>query len=571
MLIFNYIKYKNFLSVGNAPVTLYLSKSPTTLVYGMNGHGKSSGLDALMFALFGKAFRNINKPQLINSTNEKDCFVECEFSIGKNVYRIERGMKPNIFNIYSNNKLINQDSKARDYQKYLEQTILKMNEKSFRQIIVLGSASFVPFMQLPLAQRREVIEDLLDISIFSSMNRVLKVKYDAIKDELKELDYKNDLLENQYKMQKQFIETNKARIAGDFEAKKKNVKEKKAEIKALTKEYNDIQKEIDKIAAKDKSEETLAQINSFDKVIATLQNTRNENEKLKTFFMNNDSCPVCAQGIKHDHKNANIAEYDKKIVDADKKLKKANTMRESLLIVQQRNEEYQSMINTSLLTQEKIKTKISIATEVLEKMEAEIDSNGAYTAMNSDEEKLKKYEAAMAKLIEVRTNKLMERDYYDDIAVFLKDTGIKTKIIKHYLPIMNSSINKYLIQLGLNINFTLDETFSEKIKSRGRDDFTYFNFSEGEKARINLAIMFAWRHIAAMKNSTNTNLLIMDETFDSSLDGEATDELLNLINALADSGKTNVFVISHKSADTLYDKFRSAIEFKKINGFSKIV
>ena len=571
MLVFEQVTYKNFLSTGNQPTTIYLNKSPTTLIYGGNGQGKSTFLDALTFALFGKAYRNINKPALINSVNGSDCYVEIIFTIGKARYKVERGMKPNIFNIYINDKLINQDSKAKDYQRYLEQTILKMTEKSFRQIVVLGSSSFVPFMQLPLAHRRDVIEDLLDISIFSAMNKIMKLKYDSIKDDLREIDYKLDLLGNQHEMLVQFIKTNQDRISQNVAQKKKIIDDAKSQIEEKAKELGIVKEDIEGQKTHLINEgKLLANLREYNASLIRLEQSQAKVQGSIEFFHDKNTCPTCKQGITEDHRKDVLAHYEKQISEYTSAIAKAKEIIAKIEAKLEYIAERKSVINTLEREQDSLKSAIAVHLEVIENVKREIDSNGVDDLAN-DKVRLQKLVKEIEGAKAHRLNKLLEKDYYDDISLLLKDSGIKTKIIRYYLPIINQTINKYLTQLGLNVNFMLDETFAESIKSRYKDEFTYFSFSEGEKERINLAIMFAWRHIAAMKNSTNTNLLVMDETFDSSLDNEATDELLNLINALTDGGKTNVFVISHKSGDVLYDKFRTAIQFKKVNGFTKIV
>lgn len=570
MIIFKTLSWRNFLSTGNAENKINLNKAHSTLVIGRNGEGKSTMLDALTFALFGKPFRNINKPQLINSINGKNCVVEIEFVIGTNEYKVIRGLKPNVFEIWLNGTRINQDAAAKDYQNLLEQQILRLNYKTFTQVVILGSASFVPFMQLPAWQRREVIEDILDISVFSLMNQILKERVNENKDQLSEVDNKITIAKNSVEVQKKLIGTLVSSKRDQVAQIRKQIEDNEAEITTNEKRWEVLNDQMNNIMvaaenAKELQELTAAAVKAKTKFV----HVKDQTEDNLSFFLNNEVCPSCSQGIPHEHKRDIVTKLNNDLVEIDTNL---ITIAEAYSKLLERQEKLDK-INKELLALNVQCNSIHSANLILskqnKKLEVDIQSANEDTA-NIDEEKKKlKAIADEALLLIERKNQLyQEKQIHEVSALLLKDTGIKTAIIKEYLPVMNKLINGYLSAMDFYVHFELDEAFNEVIKSRFRDEFTYASFSEGEKMRIDLAILFTWRQIAKMKNSVNTNLLILDEIFDSSLDNAGTDYFLSVMNALGD--KSNVFVISHKG-DQLFDKFHSVIKFEKKNDFSSIV
>jgi DNA repair exonuclease SbcCD ATPase subunit len=569
MIVFKSIEWCNFLSTGNSPNKVLLNKSPTTLIIGKNGEGKSTILDALCFALFGKPFRNINKNQLINSINGKKTVVTIEFSVNGKEYKVVRGIKPNIFEIWCNDELMNQDAAAKDYQKALEQQILRLNYKTFTQVVILGSASFVPFMQLTSYQRREVIEDILDIRIFSTMNQLLKDKANDTKSEILRIE--------------QEIANAKTKVDGQSLLIKTLSDAKSEAIGSLLSKIETNNQQI--LRSENSVASLVAEITSLksrtaekSKIDAELETAKEWKTKLASkvdqfssqteFFNENENCPSCSQGIPHDHKAKIIQELNSKIdventrlQDLDKMLKRLNTqlteINDLLSEISDKNIELSTHNST-----------VTILNKQNKELQEEIAASKADTT-NVDEEKCKLKQLAQEAMEKIKQKTtLAERRNMEEIASqLLKDTGIKTAIIREYLPIMNKLINKYLAAMDAYIHFDLDESFNEIVKSRYRDDFTYASFSEGEKMRIDLAILFTWRQIAKMKNSVNTNLLLLDEIFDSSLDTAGTDYFLNLMNTFGEN--SNIFVISHKG-DQLFDKFRSVIKFEKRNDFSII-
>jgi DNA repair exonuclease SbcCD ATPase subunit len=569
MIIFKKVRWKNFLSTGNSFTEIDLTRSTNTLIVGHNGAGKSTILDALTFGLFGKPYRKINKPQLINSINDGKCVVEVEFSIGKKNYKIVRGIKPNLFEIYCDSKLINQDAKATDYQEHLERFILKLNYKSFTQVVILGSASFVPFMQLSAGDRRTIIEELLDIGIFSSMNSVVKTKLTDIKDKQKDVEYKIKLTTEKISMQRKNIEEHKKNYQAEIDKKVSEMKSNTEFVEKTLVNLNLIQKHIDALT-KQISDEN--QINSKNTKLLTLQSKFGDNvkkiNKEISFYESNDNCPTCRQTITQDTKDKNITEKKNKISeieDASTKLtgelNKVVTRLEEISKIQKHISSHNSetvRLNTQLLEVNKRSTRLMAEIKELRKHTESSDSNNE--TLNLLNEELVAFNAQSEELSN-------DKQYYEFATTLLKDSGIKTKIIKQYLPIMNKLINKYLTAMDFFVNFNLNESFEETIKSRHRDEFSYASFSEGEKMRIDLALLFTWRQIAKMKNSTNTNMLILDEVFDSSLDGVGMEEFMKLLNSL--DKNTNVFVISHKG-DQLFDKFRSVIKFEKKGNFSQV-
>ena len=569
MITFEKVRWKNFLSTGNSFTEIDLTRSTNTLIVGQNGAGKSTILDALTFGLFGKPYRKINKPQLVNSINDGKCVVEIELSIGKKKYKIVRGIKPNIFEIYCDGNLVNQDAKATDYQEHLERFILKLNYKSFTQVVILGSASFVPFMQLSASDRRTIIEELLDIGIFSSMNTIIKSRISCIKDKQKDSNYKIELLNEKIELQKQNIEEHKKNFQVEIENKQTEIRNNSAFVKKTLRNIELIQKHIGQLTEKISDH---SKISSKNNKILTLQSKLDDNiKKLKKdidFYQNNDNCPTCQQTIVEETKTNHITTKQGKIGEIDTakqqledELQKVCTRLQEITSIQKHINEHNSEIvklNTQVTSINEYNTKVLQEIKRLEK---------SSVSTETDNEKLKTLGTDLIDATQLANELAIEKQYHDFAATLLKDSGIKTKIIKQYLPIMNKLINKYLTAMDFFVNFNLNESFEETIKSRHRDEFSYASFSEGEKMRIDLALLFTWRQVAKMKNSTNTNLLILDEVFDSSLDGVGTEEFLKLLNSL--DKNTNVFVISHKG-DQLFDKFRSVIKFQKQNNFSQV-
>jgi len=569
MIVFESVEWTNFLSTGNAPNKVLLNKSPTTLIIGKNGEGKSTILDALCFSLFGKPFRNINKGQLVNSINGKKCLVTVEFSIGPKKYKIIRGIKPNVFEIWLNGEMVNQDAAAKDYQKVLEQQILKLNFKTFTQVVILGSASFVPFMQLTSAQRREVIEDILDIRIFSTMNQLLKEKSNETKETIKRI-------ESEITMAKSKVEGQTLLIKTLSDAKSDAIESLLSKVEANNSEI---------LRSETTVAETLAQITALQsqtenksKVDSDIEKAKGFKTKLVSlveqyehhaeFFNENSVCPSCEQGIPHTHKESIVKELTAKIEFENKRLADMENIQNKLTADLAAINNVLKEITDLNITVSTYNANIAMLNKMNKTLQEEIESSKADTA-NVDEEKRKLKELAKEALSKINQKTALQEDRnLEEVAnALLKDTGIKTAIIREYLPIMNKLINKYLTAMDAYIHFELDEGFNEIVKSRHRDDFTYASFSEGEKMRIDLSILFTWRQIAKMKNSVNTNLLLLDEIFDSSLDTAGTDYFLNLMNQFGEN--TNIFVISHKG-DQLFDKFRSVIKFEKRNDFSVV-
>jgi len=567
MIVFKKVRWKNFLSTGNQFTEIQLDRNPTTLIIGENGAGKSTILDALCFGLFGKPFRNINKAQLINTINLKDLIAEVEFKIGSVEYLVTRGMKPNRFEIYQNGILMNQDANNRDYQKILEQQILKLNYRSFTQVVILGSSTFVPFMQLKARHRREVVEEILDIQIFSLMNLLLKQKLKDLVDEIRDMDYQVNMAMEKISMQENHIDDikeNRSNAIREKQIKYNNNKDLIHEKNTERVGYDEKNKNL--FASIDDQIEAEKRSSKFKEIRATLIEKHKTHESMIDFFETNIECPTCQQHIDENYKNTMITnrkEEDSVVTKGLKELREAEGKN------QERLNEIKKITDEIRDNQVTIAQLNSSVTE-LEKFNAvllkEIKTQSNETISQDDIDKLKDMKKECKVAEEKRTELKKEKTYTEASKVMLQDTGIKTKIIKQYLPVMNKLINKYLNSMEFYVNFTLDENFNETIKSRYRDDFSYASFSEGEKMRIDLALLFTWRAIAKMKNSTNTNLLILDEIFDSSLDGAGTDEFLKILNTLT---KENVFVISHKQ-DMLIDKFRSVLQFKKEKGFSHV-
>lgn len=567
MIYFKKLRWKNFLSTGNVFTEIELNKHNTTLIVGENGAGKSTILDALTFALFGKPFRKINKPQLLNTITQKGLSVEIEFSIGKIEYKIVRGIKPTVFEVYQNGSLLNQSAESKDYQDILEKQILKINYKSFCQVVVLGSATYQPFMQLTAAQRREIIEDLLDLQIFSTMNSLLKDKVSFNTKDMSECDKNIAVVSERIDMTRKHLMKIQMDNSKLIEDKKERIDKTKKDIDTLSVQFQTITDTIEKLSKKTVN---LDKLKLSSKELSSLKSKiENKFDSLKEeidFFTENDQCPTCKQNIDVSFKENTIKEKTNEISTVENGL---SQLIDKYLKVQKKIEDIikiNDQISDNKFEAHKIKTKINSLNEYINDLNEEMSSikNIVKTEDNVDikvyEEKLEEYKDEYNKLKN-------EKELYTCAATMLKDSGIKSRIIKQYVPIINKFINKYLSSMEFMCQFELDENFDEVIKSRYRDEFSYGSFSEGEKFRINLAILFTWRSIAKMRNSINTNILILDEVMDSSLDANGTEEFLKLIKNL--SKDTNIFIISHKR-DTIIDKFENVIKFEKIHNFSKI-
>ena len=567
MIIFKTLRWKNLLSTGNHFTELKLNSNTNTLVVGTNGSGKSTMLDALCFALFGKPFRNVNKPNLLNSINGKDCVVEVEFDIGSKEYKIVRGIKPNIFEIYQDGNLLNQDASVRDYQDYLERFIVKLNYKSFTQIVILGSASFTPFMQLSASDRRAIIEDLLDIQIFSTMNGLVRERLSINKENMIVKKSDIELLKQRYTLKKEHQDKLN-------ENKEVKVNEYASEIQSCRETILTLHREIDGLERRketyteicSKIPENEKKIIAFKKVESKIESKISEVGTDRSFYEHNADCPTCRQAITLESKERHLGDLlskDQELASGLIELQAKITEHETLLASLRSDEQTLHTLRIELATKQTGKAGLEAAIAKLEKQIADLNT----TEESADANEL----VVLNEQITTTENELMdlieEKSYHDTAASLLRDSGIKTKIIKQYLPIINKLVNKYLASLDFFVNFNLDESFKETIKSRHRDDFSYHNFSEGEKQRIDMALMLTWRAVAKLKNSSNTNLLILDEVFDSSLDTTGTEELMKILHGLEG---VNLFVISHKG-DILQDKFINTIKFEKVKNFSRIV
>ena len=565
MIKFESIEYQNFLSSGDTPTKIYLSDHKTTLVVGSNGAGKSTMLDALSFTLFGKAHRDIHKPQLVNSINQKKCLVTVEFSIGTNKYKVVRGIKPNKFEIWRNGELLNQEAHARDYQKLLENNILKLNHKSFHQIVVLGSSNFIPFMQLKPRHRREVIEDLLDIGIFTKMNAVLREKLSNVRGEINHIDGQITVQKEKIELQEKHIKEIKSIDDDNKQAVQDEIDELQLQIDGLGEKNDELREQLT-TEVKDEDITELRQkqneLNKFEgKISQKLERYKSE----ETFFTDNTTCPTCTQELTEEVKSSSLKRIRGTLEELESGHKVLTDEIDSvgdlfdktqaeLLRIRNVGQEINTNSNNITTLQGRI-------TSLQEKLGQENDTSGSeqylselYTQLNDCVKEHAEYTEALS--------------YSQAVAELLTDGGIKAKVIKQYLPVINKLINQYLQVLDFFVLFNIDEEFNETIKSRHRDDFSYTSFSEGEKSRIDLALMFTWRQIARMKNSTNTNLLMLDETFDSSLDSDGVDNLLKILATL--DKDTNTFIISHKT-DVLDGKFENKLRFEKVNNFSKMV
>ena len=569
MILFEKIRWKNFLSTGNQYTEISFTEHPTNLIIGTNGAGKSTLLDALTFSLFGKPFRKINKPQLVNTVNEKDCNVEVEFSIGNTKWKVVRGIKPNIFEIFRDGNALNQSAAALDQQKWFEQNVIKMNYKSFTQIVILGSSTFVPFMQLTATNRRDVIEDLLDIRIFSSMNNLMKDKIRQVKEDIKVLDLKKESLIDKVKMQENFIEQIESKSQEDIAIKEKNIGYILNEENNLMNHGERLNEELISL------EESLEKYSGATEKLRTLGNLKGKiSNKVSTitkehkFFTQNTVCPTCNQDIEETFRINRIKDAQDKAKELQSGFKE---LEQAINKEEERERQFTALSKeittlTHGISQNNI--KIAGCQRQVRDLESEIQRVTDNLAnRNTEHEKL----ATFKDNLRITYDELAQRkdtiDYYDFSYSLLKDGGVKTKIIKKYLPLINQQVNRYLQLMDFYINFSLDEEFNETVQSPIHEDFSYSSFSEGEKMRIDLALLFTWREVARMKNSVNTNLLIMDEVFDSSLDGFGTEEFLKIIRFVIKDA--NIFVISHK--ESLHDKFADVIRFDKVKGFSRMV
>ena len=553
MINFKNLRWKNFLSTGNAWTEIDFERSPSTLIIGENGSGKSTLLDALTYALFNKPFRNVSKPQLINSINNKNCLVEINFSIGSKNYLIRRGLQPRVFDIEINGDKVDKNANIRDFQKYLEENILKLNYKSFTQIVMLGSASFTPFMQLHLGARREIIEDILDISIFTSMNSVLKAKYNELESKLRLITGEIDVAKQKANIQEQYIQT----LESDKQSKVDKILEEIDETSAKIKTFQEAAAES--TTAKESLGNASKKQQQLDTYRTKFETQIQKHRRDLDFFHNTEECPTCQQGIEHDHRELMTQRDEDKISELESALKELDTQYSEVEKLVTQIQELDNKImeaNNEAISQQRLLQRLQLEYQDTQNKVGDIDT---------EKKKLKKLAKEAVGKTEEKI-KLTEDEHYFDVAKsMLQDSGIKTKIIKAYLPIINKLVNKYLASMDFFVQFELDETFKETIKSRHRDEFSYASFSEGEKQRIDLALVFTWRTIAKMKNSASTNILLLDEVFDSSLDNNGTEYVMQLLNTIGED--TNVFVISHKG-DQLFDKFRSVIRFEKRQNYS---
>ncbi len=569
MITFQKIKWKNFLSTGNVFTEIDFQEHHTNLIIGTNGAGKSTILDALTFVLFNKPFRKINKPQLVNTANERECLVEIEFTINTRQYLVRRGIKPSVFDIVVNGVEMHREADDRAMQRILEENILKVNYKSFTQIVILGSSTFVPFMQLTTANRREVIEDLLDIRIFSAMNNIIKDKLREKKEQVKSLELKKETLKDKMKMQKEFIEELENRGNANINNNQEKIAKLDTEVGIYMTDIAKIEEDVFKytkeqeevIGAGDK----LVKLNNLKGKISQKVSAITKEHK---FFTENTVCPTCTQTIEEEFRLNRITDAQNKAKELQKGYQ---DLEETIKVEQERERQFIALSREITKLNHEISqnnTRINLNQRQIRDLESEIQIITKNLAnRNTEHEKLEEFQTNLQKTFEDLSKKKEEIVYHDFAYSLLKDDGVKTKIIKKYLPFINQQVNRYLQMMEFYINFHLDEEFNETVKSPIHEDFSYSSFSEGEKMRIDLALLFTWREVARVKNSVNTNLLIMDEVFDSSLDGFGTDEFLKIIRYVIKDA--NIFVISHKS--DLHDKFENVIKFDKVKGFSRMV
>lgn len=567
-ITFKHVRWKNFLSTGDQFTEVQLDRNDSTLIIGANGAGKSTLLDAMSFGLFGKPYRNILKPQLLNSINNKNCVVEVEFTVGAAEFKIVRGIKPNVFEIYQNGNLINQEANSRDYQAFLEQNVLKLNHKSFHQVVVIGSASFTPFMQLPAAQRRNIIEELLDIQVFSRMNQILKEKIARTKEQIADANTQLEIIAEKIRLQNKYISDVESLAKDQIRDKQTTIANNQTAIRNIQQENTELSKKLELLVQRQKDLKTVTskkqKLAGFGiKFESSLKNLQSD----RSFFVESTSCPTCSQEITPETRQEHVHRCDSKIGEINEGIEKLKTELDEILkqetCLQEDIEKFQQaqldiVANNSSITA--LQNSINKLEEEILKIEGTDGDVGGALA------DLKALQIEKESLAELKLTYIDQQNYNMIANEMLKDTGIKTKIVKQYLPIINKLVNQYLQILDFFVLFNLDESFNETIKSRYRDEFTYTSFSEGEKQRIDLSLLFTWRQIAKMKNSANTNLLILDETFDSSLDSDGIDNLMKILGSVQD---TNVFVISHKG-DVLDSKFRNKIEFVKERNFSRI-
>lgn len=566
MIIFEKVKWKNFLSTGNGFTELDLEKFKSTVVYGANGAGKSTMLDALCFVLFNKPFRKITKSQLVNTINERECVVECEFRVGQAKYKVIRGIKPNVFEIYRNGTLIDQTAANNDYQKYLEQKILKFNFKSFTQVVILGSSTFVPFMQLSAPHRRDVIEDLLDIKVFSRMNLLLKDRLRDIRNEVKECEHTVSLHQKTYDMQNATVHRMESMMKSHKEDLASQLMALKEENFAVEKNIADTETSLrdltDKLASSASSQ---AQYGKMREYITSVKTKVTRNLSDLDFFLKNDSCPTCTQTISETIKQEKVEAFTVKDEDYQKKLEEMETVLSKL---DKKVKEDTKMAESYQRLKGDLKAYNKEKKTIASRLNAIKGKKTNTVEFECEQDKLAQYKEELDKTVADCAEVNAQESHHKVVSTLLRDNGIKSKIIKKFIPIINQHINKYLQDMDFYVNFTLDEEFNEVIKSRHRDIFSYASFSEGEKQKIDLALLFTWRDIARMKNSTATNLLLLDEVFDSSLDANATTDLLKILRRMSDN--TNIYVISHKMIDILVDAFESSIEFVKESDFSSL-